>query len=667
VCGENLLKIKSRSSSILADEDSTVISIPLKTLWSCLKEHPETIITSKSILKILTKIPPTNGRTNGDAIYLSGWMKQLRFFSQLPPNVLLLCAKHCYLKSYTNGMIIGEHHEASSLKNIHVIIKGNIDVRLVKNKNTQKIKKLKATVNIIQKKNVFHKKRLVTRKHKSKLNALDHQQPVETSSEDEFDEFSSNDSLSSSSCSSYDTSSSSEDEEMKDGFINNVDSDYSTLSEELDRSIGPILTTLSSGDSFGPTTIDDIIQNDHIAIVSNTSSVQLKSTSSSESFKFGKNVEIIKLNHQIFDQAVKKYSETLVFSPNTCLNILKMDPQMRSSDQINLLVDFIKRGNLSYFFKQLPNSALQEIASVVRFKRIKENYSLYHKGQPTRLCYIVMTGSFSIYPTIKVDEFYHSKNNDTETSPTNTTNTNIDTSNTQMNQISRKLSTPRVRLNMLTSSSSRPTNTFTRRSTSRSTFSTPRRKTPTKRTSSLLYTMGRPSSSASKLNYLAASPRSTKLNNRAASMSMNWSDRCSLMKYWHSEIIDRVTPDENENDDENKRKRLRSISLTESINSNEEEQKAREQLKNEKEERQLIRQHKRNVKRSVLLQYKSRYIDRQAFHESKMKRLCGDVIGHDDLLNDEANRTATVMADEPSEVLVIPSKKEKELLKYFFF
>ena len=39
-----------------------------------------------------------------------------------------------------------------------------------------------------------------------------------------------------------------------------------------------------------------------------------------------------------FTQAVKAYGKSLVYSPTTCMNVLRMDPQLRSTEQINLLV-----------------------------------------------------------------------------------------------------------------------------------------------------------------------------------------------------------------------------------------------------------------------------------------------------------------------------------------
>jgi CRP-like cAMP-binding protein len=39
-----------------------------------------------------------------------------------------------------------------------------------------------------------------------------------------------------------------------------------------------------------------------------------------------------------------------------------------------------------------------------------------------------------------------------------------------------------------------------------------------------------------------------------------------------------------------------------------------------------------------------------------MKCFAGDVVGHKDLLENKLNRTTTVLANEPSEVLVLPSK-----------
>jgi len=276
VCGENLLKIESRSSSVLTSEDSTLVRIPLQTLWNCLKEHPETIITSKSILKILLfPPPPVTGRSKGDAIYLSGWMKQLRFFSQLPPNVLLLCAKHCYMKRFANGTIIDEHHENERMRNIHVIIKGTVELRLVNNQakinQTQKdlnqailnqannettlIKEVPMmkmttttvmkTVDNIQKKHHHHGHHRRRRHKRLHINN-------ETSSEEDDEYYSSNGSISSSSCSSYDSSSSlsSSSEDDDDEEDNHEQNLYQSTTEALDRDIGPVLTALTSGDSW---------------------------------------------------------------------------------------------------------------------------------------------------------------------------------------------------------------------------------------------------------------------------------------------------------------------------------------------------------------------------------------------------------------------------------
>ena len=110
VCGENLLKISARPASILASENTLAIKIELGVLWHCLEEHPDVVITSKSILDIVKIKPGIEGRSYGDSMYLAGWLRQLRFFRQLPPNVLIMCSKHAYLKRYSNGTVIDEHH-----------------------------------------------------------------------------------------------------------------------------------------------------------------------------------------------------------------------------------------------------------------------------------------------------------------------------------------------------------------------------------------------------------------------------------------------------------------------------------------------------------------------------------------------------------------------------
>ena len=62
-------------------------------------------------------------------------------------------------------------------------------------------------------------------------------------------------SISSSSCSSYDSSSSSSSSSDDDEEDNHEQNLYQSTTEALDRDIGPVLTALTSGDSFGPTTI----------------------------------------------------------------------------------------------------------------------------------------------------------------------------------------------------------------------------------------------------------------------------------------------------------------------------------------------------------------------------------------------------------------------------
>ena len=131
-CGENLLKSYFRSASVLASERTTIITIPLNMLYHCMEEHPDTVITSQSILTIL-HTRPTNGddgRSKGDALYVAGWMRQLRFFRQMPPKVLIKCAKHVYLMRYHNGDIVDEHHKMSEMTNMHVIIKGEYMILL---------------------------------------------------------------------------------------------------------------------------------------------------------------------------------------------------------------------------------------------------------------------------------------------------------------------------------------------------------------------------------------------------------------------------------------------------------------------------------------------------------------------------------------------------------
>ena len=140
VCGENLLKISARPASILASENTLAIRIELGVLWHCLEEHPDVVITSKSILDIVKIKPGIEGRSYGDSMYLAGWLRQLRFFRQLPPNVLIMCSKHAYLKRYSNGTVIDEHHDQETMKNMYVIIKGTVEVRLMENKQ-----KLQAT------------------------------------------------------------------------------------------------------------------------------------------------------------------------------------------------------------------------------------------------------------------------------------------------------------------------------------------------------------------------------------------------------------------------------------------------------------------------------------------------------------------------------------------
>ena len=100
---------------------------------------------------------------------------------------------------------------------------------------------------------------------------------------------------------------------------------------------------------------------------------------------------------ELFNKAVVDYGRSLVFSPTTVLNILKLDPQLRSDAQIDLLIQYLKTSPMSLFCDQLPQVCLKEIASCVRYKRLRRGQTLYHKGQPTRLCYIVMSGSFSAY------------------------------------------------------------------------------------------------------------------------------------------------------------------------------------------------------------------------------------------------------------------------------
>ena len=131
-CGENLLRSYFRSASVLASERTTIITIPLNMLYHCMEEHPDTVITSQSILTIL-HARPTNGddgRSKGDALYVAGWMRQLRFFRQMPPKVLIKCAKHVYLMRYHNGDIVDEHHKMSEMTNMHVIIKGECMILL---------------------------------------------------------------------------------------------------------------------------------------------------------------------------------------------------------------------------------------------------------------------------------------------------------------------------------------------------------------------------------------------------------------------------------------------------------------------------------------------------------------------------------------------------------
>ena len=74
-----------------------------------------------------------------------------------------------------------------------------------------------------------------------------------------------------------------------------------------------------------------------------------------------------------------------MYSPSTCLNILKMDPQLRSEEQILMLVEFLKTGALVNFSTQLPNICLKEIASVIRYKRIKGTFETKYMNSVTNL------------------------------------------------------------------------------------------------------------------------------------------------------------------------------------------------------------------------------------------------------------------------------------------
>ena len=212
-------------------------------------------------------------------------------------------------------------------------------------------------------------------------------------------------------------------------------------------------------------------------------------------------------------------------------------------------VRFMLTNPLSLFCSQLPKICLKEIASVIRYKRIKTGKTLYHKGQPTRLCYIVMNGSFSVYDhdgTTKKNQDEEIQNITTHT----TTNAMHSSSREEINHtMFRSMNqqhhseTARERLTNLTRSSnltqslplrtSSPSYGGSSKCVSR--FTSPEKKmnTMNNRSMSPLLNGGKRKS----INY-----SENKINNRSMSPSHggkrtsmnhpNLNDRCSLMKYW---------------------------------------------------------------------------------------------------------------------------------------
>ena len=163
-------------------------------------------------------------------------------------------------------------------------------------------------------------------------------------------------------------SSSSEDDEEKDfdDAIKKASGISSLEDSDMDNAIGPVLTILSSGDSFGAATLDELID-DHVAVVANYPHGSLENTT-----------DLICMNQSFFNEAVKSYGKSLVYSPATCMSALRMNPPLRSDAQIDMLVRLLLTSPLSLFCSQLPKVCLKEIASVVRVKRIKKGTTLFH-------------------------------------------------------------------------------------------------------------------------------------------------------------------------------------------------------------------------------------------------------------------------------------------------
>jgi len=162
------------------------------------------------------------------------------------------------------------------------------------------------------------------------------------------------------------------------------------------------------------------------------------------------------------------------------------------------------------------------------------------------------------------------------------------------------------------------------------------------------------------------------------------------MKYWQSEIIEYNTDCNAEYNvdyntdyntgrpEEEATRRTRTTSLAESIQSTHSDasdnghsnrrrsnsnsnnvsntKKTKAELKHEKEERRIQRNKKKEHMKHILAQYASHPISRNTLSDPQMKCFAGDVVGHKDLLENKLNRTTTVLANEPSEVLVLPSK-----------
>ncbi len=401
--GENMKRSKQRSASVVAVDKSVLVCAKLSRLYDAVDHNPDCVITSKAIQRILVA-PPTSakGRPMSDAIYLAAWIAQIRFFSQLPPYILIFVSRFITMETFARGAVIDQSGESPLL---HVICNGLVNVHVgggapqAPQHRAHHAHTHHGHHHGHNHAHAHHRRRHHThrRHHHSHLHTEaahakahghhddddDHSHEEDLSSESDTGSSSSgtsssdstgwespSDTSSSSAGVSGSSSYSSEDDDANEhpaADANHAAAAATTTTADPTspavEQFGPALATFEVGDSFGQHTFADL----------------------GEGGKFGRAVavaagerstRVLTVPHHLFQDAVESFGKALNYSMASAIKALKRTPMLRSEEECRLIGRYCESEPLSEFFSQLPGVIVTQIASVARYSILRKGHAL---------------------------------------------------------------------------------------------------------------------------------------------------------------------------------------------------------------------------------------------------------------------------------------------------